>query len=67
MIRAVLAAPLVAAAVACGMNLDADPEAINATVGIIALVGDEARFRTESGGAIRFERHAGEKEFPGCD
>ena len=49
------------------MNLDADPEAINATAGVIALVGDEARFRTESGGVIRFARHPGEKEFPGCD
>lgn len=49
------------------MNLDADPEAINATPGVIALVGDEARFRTQSGGVIRFERHAGAKEFPGCD
>ena len=49
------------------MNLETDPEAINATAGVIAVVGDEARFRTESGGVIRFERHAGTAEFPGCD
>ena len=40
---------------------------INATAGAIVVIGPEARFRTDSGSVIRFERHAGEKEFPGCD
>ena len=39
---------------------------INATAGVIVVIGDEARFRTESGSVIRFARHDGEKEFPGC-
>ena len=40
---------------------------INATGGVIVVIGDEMRFRTDSGSVVRFERHAGEKEFPGCD
>ena len=49
------------------VDLDSDDEMINATPGVIVVIGDEARFRTESGSVIRFERHGGEKEFPGCD
>ena len=49
------------------LDLDADAEMINGTPGVIAIRGDEARFRTESGAVVRFERHAGDKEFPGCD
>ena len=49
------------------LDLETDPEMINATGGVIAIVGDEARFQTESGSVVRFARHAGEKEFPGCD
>lgn len=48
------------------LDLDADAEMINATPGVIAVRGDEARFRTESGSVVRFERHAGDQEFPGC-
>jgi hypothetical protein len=33
----------------------------------IVVTGDELRFRTEAGSIVRFARHAGEKEFPGCD
>ncbi len=49
------------------VDLDSDGEMINATPGVIVVIGDEARFRTESGSVIRFRRHDGEKEFPGCD
>ena len=49
------------------LDLESDPEMINATGGVIAIIGDEARFQTESGSVVRFARHAGEKEFPGCD
>ncbi len=49
------------------LDLQADSEMINATGGLIVVIGDEARFRTASGSVVRFERHPGEKEFPGCD
>ncbi len=49
------------------LDLETDSEMINATGGVIVVIGDELRFRTESGSVVRFERHAGEKEFPGCD
>jgi hypothetical protein len=49
------------------LDLQADSEIINATGGLIVVIGDEARFRTSSGSVVRFERHQGEKEFPGCD
>jgi hypothetical protein len=49
------------------LDLESDTEMINATAGLIAVIGDEARFRTESGSVVRFARHLGEKEFPGCD
>ena len=42
-------------------------EMINATVGVIVVIGDEARFRTEMGSVVRFERHLSDKEVPGCD
>ncbi|HUF05961.1 MAG TPA: hypothetical protein VMP86_01095 [Candidatus Binatia bacterium] len=48
------------------LDLERDDEMINPTSGVIVVIGDEARFRTETGSLIRFERHAGEKEFPGC-
>jgi hypothetical protein len=50
-----------------GIDLDTDGEMINATSGAIVVIGDEMRFRTASGSVVRFERHPGEKEFPGCD
>ena len=49
------------------LDLEADGEMINATQGAIVVIGDEMRFRTASGSVVRFERHQGEKEFPGCD
>ena len=54
---------------AAGAELDLanDGEMINATWGIIVVIGDEARFRTASGSVVRLERHEGDKEFPGCD
>lgn len=48
-------------------TFETDGEMINATSGVIVVIGDEMRFRTDSGSVVRFERHAGEKEFPGCD
>jgi hypothetical protein len=48
------------------LDLDKDGEMINATSGVIVVIGDELRFRTESGSVVRFSRHAGEKEFPIC-
>jgi hypothetical protein len=48
------------------LELVSDPEMINATGGVIAVIGDEARFQTESRAVVRFARHFGEKEFPGC-
>ncbi len=49
------------------LDLDSDGEMINATSGVIVVIGDEMRFRTDSGSVVRFERHPGEKEYPGCD
>jgi hypothetical protein len=49
------------------LDLDADSEMINATGGVVVVIGDEMRFRTDSGSVVRFERHVGEKEYPGCD
>ena len=49
------------------LDLESDGEMINATGGVIVVIGDEMRFRTDSGSVVRFERHPGEKEFPGCD
>jgi hypothetical protein len=56
-------------ATATGAELDlaSDGEMINATSGVVVVIGDEARFRTAMGSVVRFERHDGEKEFPGCD
>lgn len=49
------------------LDLETDPEMINATRGEIVVTGGELRFRTEAASIVRFARHAGEKEFPGCD
>jgi hypothetical protein len=49
------------------LDLAADGEMINATQGAIVVIGDEMRFRTATGSVVRFKRHEGEKEFPGCD
>lgn len=49
------------------LDLAGDSEMINATAGSFVVIGDEARFRTESRSVIRLERHVGDKEFPGCD
>ena len=49
------------------LDLAGDPEMINAAAGAIVVIGDEMRFRTALGSVVRFERHEGEKEFPGCD
>jgi hypothetical protein len=48
------------------LDLQNDTEMINATAGVIVVIGDEARFRTETGSIVRFARHEGDKEFPGC-
>ena len=48
------------------LDLESDGEMINATAGLIVVIENEARFRTESGSVIRLARHVGEKEFPGC-
>jgi hypothetical protein len=48
------------------LSLERDDEMINQTSGVVVVIGDEARFRTDTGSLIRFERHVGEKEFPGC-
>lgn len=48
------------------VGLDGDGELINATSGVIAVIGDEARFRTESGTVVRLVRHHGAKEFEPC-
>lgn len=48
------------------LDLDNDGEMINATSGVIVVIGDELRFRTEGGSVVRFSRHDGEKEFPIC-
>jgi hypothetical protein len=49
------------------LDLATNGEMINATSGILVVIGDEARFRTGSGSVVRLERHQGRKEFPGCD
>ena len=49
------------------LDLESDSEMINQTAGVIVVIEDEARFRTESGSVIRFERHDGDKGLPGCD
>ena len=48
------------------LDLENDGEMINATPGVVVVIGDEARGRTESGSVVRFARHQGEKEFPAC-
>jgi hypothetical protein len=48
------------------LDLEADVEMINATPGVIVVIGDELRLRTESGSLVRFARHDGDKEFPPC-
>ena len=48
------------------LDLGMDNEMINATAGVIVVIGDEARFRTASGSVVRLARHAGDKEFPAC-
>ena len=48
------------------LDLGTDGEMINATPGVIVVVGDEMRFRTESGSVVRFARHDGPKDFPAC-
>lgn len=48
------------------LDLASDGEMINATSGIVVVIGDEARFRTESGSVIRLARHAGDTEVPPC-
>ena len=54
---------------ASGAELDLanDAEMINATSGVILVIGDEMRFRTASGSVVRFRRHDGAKEFAACD
>lgn len=54
-------------AAGASLDLGSDGEMINATAGLLVVIDDEARFRTETGSVVRFERHIGEKEFPGCD
>ena len=49
------------------LDLENDGEMINQTAGVFAVIGDEARFRTEMGSLVHFVRHEGEKEFPGCE
>jgi hypothetical protein len=49
------------------LDLASDPEMINATSGIVVVIGDEMRFRTASGSVVQLNRDVGEKEFPGCD
>ena len=49
------------------VDLESDGEMINATAGVIVVIGGEARFRTGTGSVVRFARHQGEKGFPGCN
>jgi hypothetical protein len=49
------------------LDLAGDAEINHAASGAIVVIGDESRFRTDSGSIVRLERHAGDKEFPGCD
>lgn len=48
------------------LDLESDGEMINATSGVIVVIGDEMRFRTASGSVVSFARHDGDKEFPLC-
>ena len=48
------------------LDLETDGEMINATAGVIVVIGDEMRFRTDGGSIVRFSRHADAKEFPPC-
>lgn len=48
------------------LDLASDGEMINATSGVIVVIGDEMRFRTDSGSVVRFARRDGNKEFPAC-
>ena len=48
------------------LDLESDGEMINATGGVIVVIGDEMRFRTDGGSIIRFRRHEGGKDFPPC-
>jgi hypothetical protein len=48
------------------LDLDGDTELINATSGTIVVIGDEARFRMDSGTVVRFSRHEGAKGFDIC-
>lgn len=48
------------------LDLENDGEMINATSGVIVVIGDEMRFRTDGGSIVRFIRHDGDKEFPPC-
>jgi hypothetical protein len=43
-----------------------DTEMINASTGVVIVIGDDAFFRTELGSVVTFRRHEGEKEFPPC-
>jgi hypothetical protein len=49
------------------LDMTTDGEMINATPGVFVVIEDAARFRTETGSVVRFARHDGGKEFPGCD
>jgi hypothetical protein len=49
------------------LDLEADPEMINASAGFFVVIGDDARFRTEAGSVVRLGRQDGPQEFPGCD
>lgn len=48
------------------IDFERNPEMINATAGVIVVIGDEARFRTDGGSLIRFERHPGNEHFEAC-
>ncbi len=49
------------------IGLATDAEMTNQTAGTVAVIGNQARFRTDRGTLVRLERHDGAKEFPGCD
>jgi hypothetical protein len=49
------------------LDLATDGEMINATPGTIVIDGDQLTLRTDGGAVVRFSRHVGEREFPGCD
>lgn len=48
------------------IDLAADGEMINATPGLLIVLGDQAFFKTDSGTVVTFARHDADKEFPGC-